>query len=397
MDPEDRDVQRVLWYDDLNTKSVKEYRFTRVIFGATSSPYILGATIEKHIDDHGNGVSETTLSSLKQDTYVDDVQGGGDDIEDVERFKMEASNLLEKGGFQLYKWASNVEQFDEQKDQKEIKLLGIKWDKEADTFGVTVDTTQPDILTKRKLLAYINATFDVLGLTGPWMISSKLIFGQVCKEKYTWDEPLPDNIVKQWCDYTQTLRSHPTINVPRAVCTQPGSTFRLYGFADASKHGICAAIYAVEVDLHGQVINQNLLVAKTRVAPADQTIPRLELIAALQLSRLQENVTQALKDVPITENHYFSDSSTVLHWLKDQGKYSVFVKNRVKLIRELSLGGWLHVPTEENPADQGTRTNKPEKLTELWLKGPKWLTDGTTPQQPEILETEESNKEKSKK
>ena len=125
LDPSDRDAQRVLWYDDLKKGSVKEYRFTRVIFGATSSPYILGATIEKHIDDHGNGVSETTLASLRNDTYVDDVQGGGDSIEDVERFKSEALTLLKSGGFNLYKWASNVQQYDEQKDQKEVKLIGI--------------------------------------------------------------------------------------------------------------------------------------------------------------------------------------------------------------------------------------------------------------------------------
>ena len=141
------------------------------------------------------------------------------------RFKSEASALLKSGGFNLYKWASNVQQYDEQKDQKEVKLLGITWNKEADTFGVTADTTQPDVLTKRKLLAFINSTFDVLGWTGPWMISAKLIFGQVCKEKYTWDETLPEGIAKQWYDYTQALRSHPTVHVPRAVCTQPGSCF----------------------------------------------------------------------------------------------------------------------------------------------------------------------------
>ena len=61
------------------------------------------------------------------------------------------------------------------------------------------------------------------------------------------------------------------------------------------------------------------------------------------------------------------------------------------MIKELSLGQWSHVPTAENPADQGTRANKSERLTELWLKGPAWLIEGPTPQQPEIFETEESN------
>ena len=114
----------------------------------------------------------------------------------------------------------NVPQYDEQTDQKEVKRFGIKW-----AFGFTADTIQPAILTKRKLLAYINATFDVLGWTGPWMISSKLIFGQVCKEKYTWDEALSDEICKQWHTYTQALGGYPTVTVPRTVRTQPGSTF----------------------------------------------------------------------------------------------------------------------------------------------------------------------------
>ena len=170
------------------------------------------------------------------------------------------------------------------------------------------------------------------------------------------------------------------------MCTQPGSTFKLYGFADASKHGICAAIYVVEYQLSGPV-GQQLLVAKTRVAPADQTIPRLELIAALTLAKLQKSVIQTLTDVQVTENNSWSESSTVLHWLKDQGKYNVFVKNRVKMIKELSLGEWLDVPTEENPADQGTRANKPERLTTLWLKGPNWMAGDHWPRQPEILET----------
>ena len=45
----DRDAQRILWYDNLEERNVTDYRFTCVIFGATSSPYILGATLQKHV------------------------------------------------------------------------------------------------------------------------------------------------------------------------------------------------------------------------------------------------------------------------------------------------------------------------------------------------------------
>ena len=94
------------------------------------------------------------------------------------------------------------------------------------------------------------------------------------------------------------------------------------------------------------------------------------------------------------ENHFWSDSTTVLHWLADQGKYSVFVKNRVKQINDLSNGNWRHVPTSDNPADLGTRAKNPTQLEDLWMKGPKWLSEPQSqPTQPEIVETEESRSE----
>ena len=63
----DRDAQRVLWYDDLQRRNVHEFRFARAIFGATSSPYILGTTIEKHLEQYKDQYS-STVKSLRNDT-----------------------------------------------------------------------------------------------------------------------------------------------------------------------------------------------------------------------------------------------------------------------------------------------------------------------------------------
>ena len=49
---EDRDAQRILWYDNLEERNIIEYRLTRVIFGAGPSPYILGATLQKHVSQY---------------------------------------------------------------------------------------------------------------------------------------------------------------------------------------------------------------------------------------------------------------------------------------------------------------------------------------------------------
>ena len=177
------------------------------------------------------------------------------------------------------------------------------------------------------------------------------------------------------------MASHHTVTVPRSIFTRGNTSIHLHGFADASRHAVCAVIYAVE--LHGgEPISQNLLVAKSRIAPA-ASIPHLELIAALDNSR-------------ITNLYYWSDSTTVLHWLNNQGTLSVFVRNRIKKIHELSEGLWQHVPTAENPADLGTKPVTPTKLGTLWLKGPSYLLNGNWPDQPKILPTEEALTEEMK-
>ena len=56
--------------------------------------------LQKHIKGYDKEF-KATVQALLEDTYVDDIQGGGD----VE----EASNIMSEGGFALHKWHSNVE------------------------------------------------------------------------------------------------------------------------------------------------------------------------------------------------------------------------------------------------------------------------------------------------
>lgn len=72
VDKEDRNAQRALRYDNLTDRKVMEYRFTRVIFGATPSPYILGFTLQKRVRKFEE--YPETAKALLEDTYVDDIQ-----------------------------------------------------------------------------------------------------------------------------------------------------------------------------------------------------------------------------------------------------------------------------------------------------------------------------------
>ena len=116
IDPEDRDALRLLWYDNLEERNILTYRFTRVIFGSgpSPSPYILGATLQKHISQYAERYPDTVEELLKS-TYVDDVQSGGDDEEQLLKFKRKSTEIMEKGEFQLLKWHSNVPGIEEHK------------------------------------------------------------------------------------------------------------------------------------------------------------------------------------------------------------------------------------------------------------------------------------------
>ena len=51
IDPKDRDVLRFLWVKNpqLEEPEIVTYRFSRVVFGVSSSPFLLNATIQHHV------------------------------------------------------------------------------------------------------------------------------------------------------------------------------------------------------------------------------------------------------------------------------------------------------------------------------------------------------------
>ena len=106
-----------------------------------------------------------------------------------------------------------------------------------------------------------------------------------------------------------------------------------------------------------------LLVAKSRIAPRDTSIPRLELAGAHMLSSLLNHVKDMLPDYMTRKIYGWVDSTTVLHWLQGQGRWTQFIRNRTKAIREKDFITRHYVPTEDNPADMGSRG----ATREIWM------------------------------
>ncbi len=150
-----------------------------MIFGSASSPYILGATFEKHINQYKAKYPQT-LKDLEENTYVDDLQAVCDTAEELVKFKEEATHIMREGGFQLHKWHSNTPldvgsisnktEVEEPAYAKvivgtqpsETRILGIPWDTYRDEFKISlvkcVESGNGGAVTKRKMLSIINSS-----------------------------------------------------------------------------------------------------------------------------------------------------------------------------------------------------------------------------------------------
>ena len=142
---------------------------------------------------------------------------------------------------------------------------------------------------------------------------------------------------------------------------------------------------------------QNIMASKSRLAKPKLSIPSLELVATHIAAILIDNIKTALANMNIRNAFGWTDSTVVLHWLEKNGNYNQFVNNRVDKINEKDYITWRDVPTNEKPADIGSRSVYGNQLSSLWWNGPTWLQNRDQwPLKPIIKANEETEKEAKK-
>ena len=130
------------------------------------------------------------------------------------------------------------------------------------------------------------------------------------------DDEISDEVKKEWSKWIAGAERFNVFEVPRCYHEKIKGDVEvtLIGFSDASKKGYAAVLYLRVYDVASGVATSNLVASKTRVAPLEeQTIPRLELLAALILARLLARVRQILHgSVQIEREYCFSDAAVAL-------------------------------------------------------------------------------------
>ncbi|XP_018358515.1 PREDICTED: uncharacterized protein LOC108758199 [Trachymyrmex cornetzi] len=147
---------------------------------------------------------------------------------------------------------------------------------------------------------------------------------------------LPHHCVIRTESLTTKLNYLKEIKVDRRVTCKNYKHLELHAFADTSQEAYGACVYIRTIDAQSNVA-VHLLCAKTRVAPLkSQTIPRLELCAAVILARLLKKVIESL-NASFDKIICWSDSTIVLSWLRMQpNRFQVFVSNRISEIQQVT-------------------------------------------------------------
>ena len=105
---QDRDVLRFLCFDNalLDEPTMIELRFTRVVFGVSSSPFLLNATVKHHLEKF-IATHPEIVTSILQSIYVDDVVFGAEDEDSAYKLYLESKQILRNGSFNLRKFITS--------------------------------------------------------------------------------------------------------------------------------------------------------------------------------------------------------------------------------------------------------------------------------------------------
>ncbi|GFY02446.1 uncharacterized protein TNCV_3503271 [Trichonephila clavipes] len=352
----DRPFLRFLWWENGDKEKTKIYQHKRVVFGITSSPFLLGATLEYHLKQV-SGHLQLTAQKLLESFYVDNCLTSVDNAEDIERFMLESKEILSLAKFNLRGWVhtgvSEAEKGTLLEEEKKVPVLGLIWKPDKDTSVNWEENSKINEIpvTKRKILSAVHRIFDSIGFTCPVTLEPKILLQECWKLGVSWDTELPLSISRKFerCDLS------------------------LHVFCDASKAAYASCVF-LRTEVGGAITCQ-LVQARARVASIKPiTIPRLELLACTIGSRLinTTKIDLGLENVPI---YCWSDSVNALYWIKRKENWGTFVNNKVQEIRRLTNPeDWKHIPGILNPADlPSRRCGVVELIASLWWEGPSWL------------------------
>lgn len=231
---EDRDLTRLFWYrtstDDFGQPSTTEkmttYKFKRLPFGLTCSPFLLSATLREPATNYKT-LFPTAAALIDKSTYMDDFVAAAKDENSIVKLYYELVTLMKQISLPMVKWATNSKDLTQiwRAERREVQsnthVLGVSWNTGTDNFILE----QPDVndelkrvaTTKRQLLKATSRFYDPLGLVTSISVVAKILFQETWNRGLQWNELLPQDLASDWGSWTSTLTELTNITIPRFI------------------------------------------------------------------------------------------------------------------------------------------------------------------------------------
>ena len=122
----------------VDADNIQEYRFCRVPFGVISGPFLLGATVNYHLDTYGSALAQ----QIKGDIYMDNVVTGTHSVCEAISLYTDCKKMFSNASMNLREWASNDKELEanipeqDKSNEKVMKVLGLNWTKKEDCLSL---------------------------------------------------------------------------------------------------------------------------------------------------------------------------------------------------------------------------------------------------------------------
>ena len=168
-------------------------RFTHVVFGVSSSPFLLNATIKYHIQSYQTRDPQF-VTKFEQSIYVDDVTSGANNDEGAFQCYEKAKIRLAEGGFNLHRFTTNFSELQgrpqsypvsyrsvgedrcesyvkntlgEKRPNYGLKVLGIQWQCTSDQLVIDLshihELATREEPTKQRIISFAASFYDRWG------------------------------------------------------------------------------------------------------------------------------------------------------------------------------------------------------------------------------------------
>nr|XP_006820625.1 PREDICTED: uncharacterized protein LOC102804136 [Saccoglossus kowalevskii] len=140
------------------------YQFKSVLFGSTSSPFMLNAVIKTPFEAQSSQI----VNDLKNNIYINNVLTGTENQKEAIKYYRDSKEIMKNAGFNLRSWATNNTTLrnllnnDNSADKSTlVNVLGLRWNTCHDTLHYSDNISNKrhlgNTVTKREIVRYTSS------------------------------------------------------------------------------------------------------------------------------------------------------------------------------------------------------------------------------------------------